>query len=149
MAVGPSSGVRGTAGEAGQVVAVLLEDDVDGRRLRVHALPAGRNALWLALDGRERRFRRRSTGAGARTGAASDGHVTAPMHGVVNAIAVAVGEEVAAVQRLLVVEAMKMQQDIVAPVAGRVRSIEVRQGQQISTGGSLLSLEPADAPTEA
>ena len=127
--------------ERGAPVAV----DVDGQRLRVLALPAGGEALWLAIDGRERRFERRSGDASARIGAASDGHVTAPMHGVVSTIAVAVDEQVAAGQRLLVLEAMKMQQDIVAPVAGRVRSIEVREGQQIASGDSLVSLEPTSS----
>jgi biotin carboxyl carrier protein len=58
-----------------------------------------------------------------------------------------VDEQVVLGQRLLVLEAMKMQQDIVAPVTGRVRSIEVRPGQQIATGDSLLYLEPGGSPT--
>ncbi|MEL4358497.1 MULTISPECIES: ATP-binding protein [unclassified Luteococcus] len=61
------------------------------------------------------------------------------------------GDEVAAGERVLVLESMKMETIITAPFAARVKEIAVRAGTQVETGAPLARLEPlADdaAPTE-
>ncbi len=67
--------------------------------------------------------------------------IEAPMPGVVVQVKVGEGEEVAAHQTLLVLEAMKMEHLIVAPYAGVVRRIHCKEGQQVAKGAALLELE--------
>lgn len=67
--------------------------------------------------------------------------VKSPMPGLVKAVVVAEGDSVAAGQRLLVLEAMKMENDITAPRAGTVKAINVQAGAVVEGGKPLLSIE--------
>ena len=71
------------------------------------------------------------------------GVVVAPIPGLIRALGIAVGEEVAAGDKLLVLEAMKMENEITAPVAGTVIALHVKLGDAVEKGTSLLELEPA------
>lgn len=71
--------------------------------------------------------------------------VEAPMPGVVVAIPVKVGDTVAAGQPVVVVEAMKMQNELLAETPGIVESIDVRPGQTVDRGAKLVRLRAADA----
>jgi len=66
------------------------------------------------------------------------------LHGTVVQVAVAQGEEVRKGQLLLVIEAMKMQHEIVAPYAGTVMAVHAREGLAIAEDSSVLRLEPAE-----
>jgi propionyl-CoA carboxylase alpha chain len=70
------------------------------------------------------------------------GSVLAPMPGTVVRLAAAVGEEVAAGQPLLWLEAMKMEHLIAAPVAGVVAELPVAAGQQVEVGSVLAVVKP-------
>jgi biotin carboxyl carrier protein len=67
--------------------------------------------------------------------------VDAVMPGKVVRVLVAMGDEVRAGQGVIVVEAMKMENEIAAPRAGRVKSIDVTAGQTVETGARLVVLE--------
>ena len=67
--------------------------------------------------------------------------VRATLPGLVVAIAVAEGDEVAAGATLLTIEAMKMQNEVRAPQAGRVAGLSVAPGQAVAAGTPLLRLE--------
>jgi pyruvate carboxylase len=67
--------------------------------------------------------------------------VGAPMPGLVAAVAVAPGEQVAAGQKLVTLEAMKMETTVYAPQAGQVAEVLVRSGTQVEAGDLLLRLE--------
>jgi biotin carboxyl carrier protein len=67
--------------------------------------------------------------------------VTSVMPGKVVRILVAEGETVRPEQGLLVVEAMKMENEIAAPRGGTIRSIEVREGQPVESGARLIVIE--------
>jgi len=67
--------------------------------------------------------------------------VKALMPGKVVRVLVSEGDEVAAGQGLLVVEAMKMQNEMKAPRAGRVLSIAVKEHQPVTAGSVLLTIE--------
>jgi biotin carboxyl carrier protein len=69
----------------------------------------------------------------------SDGpaRVTAPMPGRVVRVLEAPGADVAAGQGLVVIEAMKMENELKSPRAGRVREVAVREGQAVEAGALL------------
>ena len=81
---------------------------------------------------------KRSGDAGAAHGKAS---LVAPMPGKVVRVMVAAGDEVGAGQGIVVVEAMKMQNEIKSPRAGRVTSLRVRTGEGVNAGAVLATIE--------
>ena len=82
-------------------------------------------------------------GQGA-AGAAGGGQVTAPMPGKVTRILVRPGEDVAAGQGVVVVEAMKMENELGAPIAGRVADVAVAEGDPVDSGAVLIVIESVD-----
>jgi biotin carboxyl carrier protein len=80
-----------------------------------------------------------------RSVASADSHgrvsIKAAMPGKVVRILVAVGDDVEAGQGILVVEAMKMQNELKSPRAGRVISIEVKANDSVTAGMILAGIE--------
>ncbi len=74
------------------------------------------------------------------TGTAGSVKVEAPMPGTVLKMNVKVGDTVAEGQAVAVLEAMKMENDIVAPSAGTVASVNVSVGDAVNTGDVLVTL---------
>ena len=68
--------------------------------------------------------------------------IKAPMPGLVTAIEVAVGDEIECGTGLIILEAMKMENEIRAATDGRVRSIEVQRNTTVEKGQTLLIIEP-------
>jgi biotin carboxyl carrier protein len=66
--------------------------------------------------------------------------VTAPMPGTINDIKVKAGDAVKKGQVLLILEAMKMENDIVAPEDGTVASVLVNKGDSVNADQALISL---------
>ncbi|MBX5494742.1 MAG: biotin/lipoyl-binding protein [Bryobacteraceae bacterium] len=98
--------------------------DVDGREYPIEV-----------LDPRSRR--------GRKAGAVLDGrqNVTAPMPGKVVRVLVAQGDSVQAGQGLVVVEAMKMQNELRAPRDGVVVQLSAREGAAVAAGEVLVTIE--------
>ncbi len=67
--------------------------------------------------------------------------VKAPMPGMVKGVVVSGGDEVKSGQRMVVLEAMKMENDINAPRDGRVSKVHVEQGAVVEGGRPLVTLE--------
>jgi biotin carboxyl carrier protein len=95
-----------------------------------------RATLTARLDGRRSR-----AGVGAGALLADAQRVTAPMPGRVLRVLVKPGDEVAERQGLLVVEAMKMENEIGSPRAGRVKEVAVSEGLSIEAGRLLVIVE--------
>jgi len=72
----------------------------------------------------------------------ADGLVCAPMSATVSQITVKAGALAAAGDRLMVLEAMKMEQPVLAPVSGRIEEIPVTAGEAVSAGQILCRLQP-------
>jgi len=119
---------------------------------RVHRVIARRGAvrgeyvLWLdghrfeleALDERTRAIRELSGAAAAASGPAP---LVAPMPGLIVRINVQVGDAVQPGQGLVVMEAMKMENELRAQSAGTVRNVLVTPGTAVEKGALLLELE--------
>jgi biotin carboxyl carrier protein len=85
-----------------------------------------------------RRARRGGAGEATSTG---EQRVVAPMPGRVVRVLVKPGDEVAARQGLVVVEAMKMENELTTARAGRVRDVGVAEGQSVQAGQLLVIIE--------
>jgi biotin carboxyl carrier protein len=114
---------------------------VDGRSYAVIILGAGEvsvNGRVFHVDVFDPRELR-----GRRSAADSSGPqaIAAPMPGRVIRILVEPGQEVAAGEGLIVVEAMKMQNEMKAPRAGRVAAVKTVAGGTVSAGDILLVIE--------
>ncbi len=92
--------------------------------------------VTAAVDAR--RHQRGDSGGGAKAGAQ---RITAPMPGRVVRILVKPGDEVAHRQGVLVVEAMKMENELGAPKAGKIKEIAVTEGQSVEAGRLLAVIE--------
>jgi propionyl-CoA carboxylase alpha chain len=73
--------------------------------------------------------------------AAHAGSLASPMPGAVVRVLVETGAAVEARQPLLVLEAMKMEHEILAPAAGTVTELRVEPGAQVETGAILVVIE--------
>jgi pyruvate carboxylase subunit B len=106
----------------------------------------GRYTLWVdgyrfeveALDERTRRIRDISAANARPSGPAP---VLAPMPGLVVRINVTVGDKVEAGQGVVVMEAMKMENELRATGPGTVRSVEVSPGTAVEKGALLVVLD--------
>jgi len=67
--------------------------------------------------------------------------VQSPMPGKVVKVLVAVGDEVKAGQGVVVVEAMKMENELKSPKDGKVKAVSAKEGQAVEAGQSLVTLE--------
>jgi pyruvate carboxylase subunit B len=118
-------------------VATVVLDRVDGTAMR---LVDGGAVRELSVEDERSRHIRLLVGAGK----ASDGHATlkAPMPGMVLRVHVKPGDPVAVGTPLLVLEAMKMENEFKADAAGTVRAVLVQAGQAVEKGARLLELGP-------
>ena len=82
---------------------------------------------------------------GTATGAAADGAILSPMPGRIIAVDVAAGDSVTKGQKLVTLEAMKMEHSLTAPFDGTVAELNVELGGQTQEGVVLARLTRADA----
>jgi len=96
-------------------------------------------------EGQAYQFELSARGTGTSHGV-HDGEIESPMPGRVTAVEVAKGEKVAKGQRLLTLEAMKMEHALTAPFDGTVAELNAAPGQQVSEGVVLVKISsPAQA----
>ena len=74
---------------------------------------------------------------------AHGGHLTAPMSGLVVAVMVKPGEQVAKGAPLMILEAMKMEHTIAAPAAGTVKAVNFAAGDRVKEGADLVDIDDA------
>jgi biotin carboxyl carrier protein len=112
---------------ASQALAGDFDVHLDGTTIAVQIRPAG-------SFGRQKKDAAGAAGSGPQ-------RVVSPMPGKVVKILVKPGDEVKARQGLVVVEAMKMENELRAARDGRVREVAVAEGQSVDAGSVLLIVE--------
>jgi 3-methylcrotonyl-CoA carboxylase alpha subunit len=125
----------------------------DGARVCVGGAPPASDARAFAAGdeafvlrgGRQTRVKMRDFSAASSAAGAGDGMVAAPMHGRLLQLFVRVGERVARGQPLAVIEAMKMEHTLHAPIGGVVRRIAVGVGAQVVEGGEIMLIESVES----
>jgi biotin carboxyl carrier protein len=138
------------AARVGEFGLSLLLDGNAGASRDIQVAPAdgagdpGR--LLVSLEGRtvEAVLNGRRTGRGgadAAAHAAGEQAIVAPMPGRVVRVLVSIGDEVAAREAVVVVEAMKMENELRSPKAGRVKDVAVAAGTSVEAGRVLLVIE--------
>ncbi|MBT9557033.1 MAG: ATP-grasp domain-containing protein, partial [Myxococcales bacterium] len=120
-------------------------DRPDAHAVRPGHVLVGDRRFRLTAQGDERAFVVELDGVTHRITRDQGGVVRAPAPAVVMDIAVAVGDEVRAGQRLGVLEAMKMEMPLVAAEAGIVREVKVNAGAQVAAGQALVLMDPVGA----
>ena len=83
--------------------------------------------------------------AAAGGSSTSGGLLSSPMPGKIVKVLVKEGEAVAEGQTLLVMEAMKMQNELKSPCTGTVAKVHVEEGATVETGAKLVDVKPLDA----
>jgi acetyl-CoA/propionyl-CoA carboxylase biotin carboxyl carrier protein len=136
------------AGGAGDGASPRVERDVDvevdGRRYRVKLWVPDSGAVVApaASTAPGSRFVRPrppgGPGGAGHGGAGASGQVTVPMQGTIVKVLVAVGDEVEAGQAVTVLEAMKMENNIVAEAAGTVSEVRVAPGDAVGAGDVVV-----------
>ena len=127
---------------------------VDGEEFEVELEQVGE--MWKAtVDGKTFEIlvpdagpapkQRRSAGGKSK----KSGKVTANIPGKVVTVEVTVGQEVEEGQVVMILEAMKMQNEIQAPVSGTVTEIHCEEGQSIEANVPLLVITPPETEEEA
>ena len=142
---------------------IVIDDEehiIDGRRLTGHVyslivenksftvdVAEKDDEYTVAYEGKsfqvgvldERKARR--GGAGASLGGAGEKEVCSMMPGKVVELLVQTGDAVEKDQGVIIIEAMKMENEIRAPVAGTVKAVHVEVGQAVESGELLVELE--------
>jgi pyruvate carboxylase len=136
--------------EKGEDIAVELEP---GKALVIKFLtvgeahPDGTRTVFFELNGQPREVSVRdrtlqvTEAAKVKADPAQPGQIGAPIPGVVSTVAVQLGQQLKKGDRLLVMEAMKMQSTVYAPVGGTVKQLLVQPGQQVEAKDLLLVIE--------
>lgn len=119
----------------------------DGVPSRAYVTREGRN-LRVVVDGRT--FVLGAAGGGRERGASGGagdppGKITAPLAGVAVDVRVQPGDRIEARQAVVVIEAMKMQNEVQAPHGGVVTAVHAERGVRVEKGGLLVEYAPDEA----
>ena len=101
------------------------------------------NRLMIFRDGRADRLDIFDPLAAAGGNEGAGGGLTAPMPGKIIAVMAKAGQSVAAGDKLVVMEAMKMEHTISAPVTGTIKEVFFDVGDQVDDGAELIAIEEA------
>ncbi len=139
----PTDSATAGAGDDGEVAEPKVRRDVDvevnGKRFAVSMwLPESAMAPTAVKTNRKPTRRSGSTGQTAGSGS---GQVTVPMQGTVVKVLVEVGQEIEVGETVIVLEAMKMENNVTAEKAGTVTDVRVEAGQSVGGGDVVAVIE--------
>ena len=139
----PAAPAEGEEGE--QKVQRDVDVEVDGRRFKVRlwvpdvapAVVTGGAAAGGRAGAPAGRSRPRPGAGGGGGGAAGSGNVMVPMQGTIVKVLVAEGDTVEVGQAICILEAMKMENNVLAEKAGTIKEIKVQPGQAVGAGDTV------------
>ncbi|MBV8792550.1 MAG: ATP-grasp domain-containing protein [Pseudolabrys sp.] len=148
------TGLRATAlalSADGEPVMATIRYDANGATATVNGVHAAADAVaveapdavFVLRDGRQTRISLRDLAVNEAAGS-GDGVIRAPMHGKVLAVFVEKGAKVARGERVAIIEAMKMEHTLTAPVDGEVVDISATPLAQVAEGAKLLQIKAAN-----
>lgn len=129
-----------TIRHGGETRTIEVGDDAD---IEGAATANGANMLVFS-QGQAFSFALPGTG-GSAGGAAADGALVSPMPGRVIAVDARQGDKVVKGQKLLTLEAMKMEHSLTAPFDGIVAELNASEGEQVTEGTLLVKIEKVDS----
>jgi len=129
------SSAGGTATNDEGLVERATTIEVNGKRFDVK--------MWVPefASGPVKKSNKPTRGSGGSGGAANSGDVAAPMQGTIVKVTVEVGQVVAVGDSVVVLEAMKMENQITAEKAGKVTKVNVKVGDKVGSGDILVVIE--------
>jgi acetyl-CoA/propionyl-CoA carboxylase biotin carboxyl carrier protein len=132
---GMVSTTGGTATNDEGLVERATTIEVNGKRFDVK--------MWVPefASGPVKKSNKPTRGSGGSGGSANSGEVAAPMQGTIVKVSVEVGQEVAVGDSVVVLEAMKMENQITAEKAGKVTKVNVKVGDKVGSGDILVVIE--------
>ncbi|MUH52334.1 MAG: ATP-grasp domain-containing protein [Actinobacteria bacterium] len=134
----PKPPVAAEGDDSGPLVQRNTTVEVNGKRFDVKMwVPEGQTVVAASGAKAAKKPARSASAAAGATGGGS-GNVTAPMQGTIVKILVAVGDEVEVGQSVVVLEAMKMENQIAAERAGTVKEIKVVAGATVGAGDVVV-----------
>jgi acetyl-CoA/propionyl-CoA carboxylase, biotin carboxylase, biotin carboxyl carrier protein len=116
-----------------------VDVEVNGKRFSVSMWIPESELAPVAAKGVAKPRRRGSSGASA--GGTGSGEVAVPMQGTVVKVLVEVGQEVEAGETVIVLEAMKMENNVTAEKSGKVTEVRVEAGQSVGGGDIVVVIE--------
>ena len=124
--------------DSGPLVQRNTTVEVNGKRFDVRMwVPEGQTVV-AAGGAKAAKKPARSASAGAGAAGGGSGSVTAPMQGTIVKVLVAVGDQVEVGQSVVVLEAMKMENQIAAEKAGTVKEVKVTAGVTVGAGDVVV-----------
>ncbi len=133
--------------------------EVNGSRIDATVDRQGEFEYWLTISGQhfhvisvreDRQYRIEVDGVSHRVARDDGGFVHAPSPAVVVSVQVKPGDSVKMGDRLAVLEAMKMEMQLLAPFSGKVRQVLAMPNVQVDTGAPLLQIDPdTSSPSDA
>lgn len=139
IAATPPTGDESTDG-AEPKIRRSMDVEVNGRRFEVAVYVPESQLVPAGAGARPRPKRKRGGGAGAAVVAGS-GKIVVPMQGTIVKVEVEVGQTVAAGDTLVVLEAMKMENNVAADIDGTVTEVKVEPGQSVGSGDVVVVIE--------
>jgi len=116
--------------------------EVNGKRVEVTLPDSLAGIAAVESKPQRRRPSRSATGTSGATAAGVSGDtVTSPMQGTIVKVGVEVGDKVSEGDLILVLEAMKMEQPIIAHKAGKVTDLTAEIGSSVNAGAALATIE--------
>jgi biotin carboxyl carrier protein len=125
----------------GRIERALVGRRANGREAEVEVTIDGWRFAFRVEDASRASLRERASRVAGAAAGAGPTSIRTPIPGRVVSVAVAPGDAVSAGQPLLVVEAMKMQNDVRAPRAGTIARVDVAAGQAVDAGDVLVVIE--------
>lgn len=101
-------------------------------------------ATFISFGGQVFEVLKKTRGRAGGGGGVGDGETRAPMPGQIVDLVIAEGDVVTAGQKVVVLEAMKMQQGLVAGMDGVVKEVKVAVGDQVTDGQVLVVVVPEE-----